>query len=136
MDVKGVQEPITFFELLGIKGGYDLHLPRRQECFQTLAEPISLTYAVLEGKHVADSREHARLVRLAENYAEIAADRTLAPLTNLRIRLVNRNGDEIQADLYAKVLADAASPELFRVGFTSVPPEVDAFLRSVRELSV
>ncbi|MBN2371677.1 MAG: response regulator [Vicinamibacteria bacterium] len=132
MDVKGVQDPITFHELLGVTGSHDMRLPRHRENFTAIAEPASLTYAVLEGKHVAGSRENARLVRLAENQADIAAERPPAPLTNLRIRFFDHEGNEIQADLYAKVLAEAGSPEIFRIGFTSVPPEIESFLDALR----
>ena len=53
-------------------------------------------------------------------------------LTNLRVRLPGGGQNEIPADLYVKVLEGEVEAGAFRVGFTSVPPEVEAFLQSLR----
>jgi hypothetical protein len=60
--------------------------------------------------------------------AEVAPDK----LTNLKISVADVEGNEITTDLYAKVIGVVSNhPVTFKVRFTSIPPEAEAFLKSV-----
>jgi adenylate cyclase len=131
MDVKGFSEPIAFYEVRRVGDPYGLVLPERRGALVRLVAPVTLRFSVLEGKHVSDLGREGRLVRLGASEAEISSDYRPQPLTNLRVRLHSDRG-EIPADLYVKVLEGTAEAAAIRVGFTSVPPEVEAFLRSLR----
>ena len=72
---KGVQEPITIYEVIGIAGFYNLYLPpKEEEIFLPVAEDIPLQYTILDGKHVSDAIFKGRLVKLSIKGAEIRAE--------------------------------------------------------------
>lgn len=64
----------------------------------------------------------------AQLIADLQSERNCRELTTLKLTLFERDDHVISSDLYAKVteiLSEA--PPTFRVHFTSVPPEVQAF---------
>jgi adenylate cyclase len=69
---------------------------------------------------------------MLDNVAEIRAGITADKLTNLKISVSDYDGKEITTDLYAKVTKTVSdNPAVFRVNFTSIPPEAEGFLRGV-----
>ena len=72
-------------------------------------------------------------MKLTENIAAVEAERGARELTNLKISLFDRHGDEMSADIYAKVTEKVTdAPPMFIMTFTSVPPEAKAFLEEQR----
>jgi adenylate cyclase len=130
---KGVKRPITLYEVGGIRGGYDLFLPEKVEmALWDLAEPLSVQFVILEGKHASDEAHDGKVVRMRETTAEIAAGVAPDRLTNLKISVFDPTGDEVTTDLYAKVMELISDhPVSFKVRFTSVPPEAEAFFKTV-----
>jgi len=133
LDVKGFSEPIAFYEVKRLGAPYDLAPPSRVADLADLWPPLALRFSVLEGKHVSDHGYEGALVRLGDGAAEIRSKYTPQALTNLRLRVADGEGEEIPADLYAKVVEADAGSEAFVVGFTSVPPEVETFLADRRK---
>jgi class 3 adenylate cyclase len=117
VEPKGVEQPLTLYDVRGIGGSYDVFLP-------------------VEGKHSGDSMHTGRLVRLSVKGGEMLAEMPIAPWRNLKIQLIDRDGRVIPSDLYAKVM-DGPPQGLSGcyVRFTSVPPGVAAFLRQVLGVS-
>ena len=69
-------------------------------------------------------------VKLLGKGGEVCSTYPVAPLSDLKIRLIGPHGVEIPGDLYAKVVGKATDTGAsFAVRFTSVPPEVAMFLR-------
>ncbi|AFY58602.1 putative transmembrane sensor domain protein [Rivularia sp. PCC 7116] len=137
---KGVQQPITIYEVGGIAGDYNLYLKQEEELFVKLSQPIMFEYAVLDGKDISDTLQIAKLIQLSENAAEVCikvnSDEVISipqPLTNMKMNLlVSINGAEKSGDIYAKVLEKpAASKNSFYIRFTNKPPEVEAYLDSI-----
>ncbi|MEO1559411.1 MAG: adenylate/guanylate cyclase domain-containing protein, partial [Cyanobacteria bacterium J06632_19] len=52
---KGVQQPITIYEVGGIAGDYNLYLKQEEEVFFSLSQPIMFEYAVLDGKDISNT---------------------------------------------------------------------------------
>jgi class 3 adenylate cyclase len=132
MDVKGFDEPITFYDVRRVGAPYGLALPERRAALVRLAAPLPLRFSVLEGKHVSDHGHEGSMIRLGAGEAELSSDYRPQALTNLRVRLCDQAQGEMAADLYVKVVDAEAEAGGFRVGFTSVPPEIEAVLEGLR----
>jgi adenylate cyclase len=137
VQAKGVKEPITIYDVGGIKGTYNLELPERQETLLPLPQAISLQYATLEGKHINDTLFKGRLVKLSERGGEIQIEdlnpETFpAEQTNLKFNLFLP--DELlfaQEDIYAKVLKVSLETGLMSVYFTAKSPTVTTKLEQL-----
>lgn len=127
---KGVKEPLTIYEVGGIAGDYQLFLPPKPEvCWIELAQPLSLQFTLLEGKHEGEIRYQAAIIKLAPKMAEITASILPPRLSNLRLSLYDYENRLISDNLYGKVLAHLSElPGVFQVNFTAIPPEAEAFL--------
>jgi len=130
---KGVKKPISIYEVGGIKGDFNLFLPEKDEVeLPDLELPFSILFTILEGKHASDETHKGTVVKMLDNVAEIRAGISADKLTNLKISVSDYEGKEITTDLYAKVTRTVSdSPAIFRVNFTSIPPEAEGFLKGV-----
>ncbi|MBW4693925.1 MAG: adenylate/guanylate cyclase domain-containing protein [Lyngbya sp. HA4199-MV5] len=144
VEPKGIKEPITLYNVNGIRGRHNLFLPEENEEFITLTSEIPVRYTVLEGKHAVGTMFEGALVSLSDKSAELRSDHVLTPLSNLKLNLLtpSQDTDELD-DLYAKVLDRAATnPTCVRVRFTGMPirfaglsPDVSAALDRLRRSS-
>jgi len=130
---KGVKKPITIYEVGGIRGEFNLFLPEKVDIeLPDLPRPIPVLFTILEGKHAGDEAHSGTVVRMLDATAEIHADIAPDKLTNLKISVSDREGNEITTDLYAKVIGVVSDhADVFKVQFTSIPPEAEAFLKTV-----
>lgn len=129
VEPKGMPEPITIYDIGGIGGTYDLFLPEQEEELTPLAQEIAVSYTVLEGKFAGQGVLTGHLVKLGVKTAELLSDEPVASLSNLKMQLMNPNGEAVSGDLLAKVLGNpnkTATRVMLR--FTSVPQEVRTFL--------
>jgi adenylate cyclase len=127
---KGVQQPITIYEVYGIAGFYNLYLPREEELFLPLDEEIPIQYALLDGKNISDTLFKGSLVELSDKGAKVRSenlgeDNLPLALTNLKLNLLTSNiPAEVSEDMYAKVLEKWAERGSFYIRFTANPPAV------------
>ena len=135
VQMKGIQKPITIYEINGIGGDYNLFLPTDTEVFVPLPEAIPLQYQVIEGKTVDGLVFKGRLVKLSARGAEICVeqdgvDMDLSDLCNLQLDLMSgENGNsESTGTIYAKVLDKPSEKGRFYIHFTSLCPHADAKL--------
>jgi len=132
---KGVKKPIAIYEVGGIRGEFNLFLPEKVEIELTdLHRPLSIQFAVLEGKHAGNQAYEGTIKRMLDETAEIQADIMADKLSNIKISVFDDQGREITADLYAKVVKRLPNGSAFRVKFTSIPPEVEGFLRNAEAM--
>jgi hypothetical protein len=76
-------------------------------------------------------------VQLSATQGELHADRALAAMSDLRIRLFDTTGAEIAGELYAKVMhATTADARRCLVHFTAQSPEVTAFFHQALPSSI
>lgn len=128
IEPKGAKQPLTVYDIVGIGEPYDLLLAPAEDALAAIEPPIPIRCAVLEEKHVGRSVFAGTIVGLSRLRAEIVAAERAAPLSNLKILLLDARGEPRPGDVYAKVLGEATSPGTFLVRFTSVAPEVAAEL--------
>jgi PAS domain S-box-containing protein len=130
---KGIEHPVTLFEVLGIGGQHKLYLPETAEALVPLGEEIPLRYAIVEGDHFSGEMLKGSLTKLSPKAAEARLENAVPPLSNLKMHLIGAEGREIPGALYGKVVgAVPGSSTDFSVRFTSVSPEIETFLRGHR----
>lgn len=128
---KGVKKPVTLYDIGGIGGEYDLHLPKKEVAqLHVLKNPIHVEFNVLSGKRASKDLHQGSIKRMAVKIAEVHSDVQPEQFENLRMSLYDSTDNEVTADLYGKVSKDTCeSPKTFKVIFTSVPAEAENFIR-------
>jgi adenylate cyclase len=130
---KGLDEPVTLYDVAGIAEPYQVFLPEKKAVALTpLNPPLPIECFLLEGKTVSDTAIAGRITDLAENSAEVFLDQKLSAYTNLRIVLATPETRGL-SELYAKVLphdkpAGSATDHCARLQFTSMPQDTKDFL--------
>jgi adenylate cyclase len=134
---KGVRDPVRIFEISGIGGPFDVHLPEKPApCFREIQPPLPVLCTPLVDKQAGEGPVHCLLVRLAHGVAEIESVVEVERLTNLRLALYDCNHREITNELYAKVTRVLDVFKDGRMGFwatfTAMPPDAEEYLHSLR----
>jgi PAS domain S-box-containing protein len=132
VSAKGIERPVTLFEVLGIGGSHKLLLPDTAEALVTLGEEIPLRYEVLEANRVSGETSKGSFVKLSPKGAEACLETPIPNLSNIRMHLFGTAGQEIPGTLYGKVVGTVpGSSTRFSVRFTSVSPEIETLLRAL-----
>lgn len=126
IEPKGIKEAITIYDIGGIGGEYNLHLPEDNDVMVSLPSPIPVEFTVLQGKQATGRLFLGELVSLGEKQAQLKSAHSLEPLNNLKLRLI----DAPDIDIYAKVIK-AIDTDYFLIRFTNIPPEAIAILNSL-----
>jgi len=125
---KGVATPMTLYEVEGLGGDSPLRYRRDRSSVARLETAIRVDFSVVSGGVVAPTTYSGSLVRLSADEAELQTDAVLAPLTDVRVQVFDRGGERLPGHLYGKVLAHEGAGT--RLGFTSVPPAMRAWLQT------
>jgi adenylate cyclase len=126
---KGVEQPITLFEVLGIGGRHKLLLTEPTDTLIPLADEIPLRYEVLDSSQAGGQVAKGGLTKVSRKGAEARLEAPVPNLSNLKIRLIGSGGKEIPGTLYGKVLGAVPGTDTgFSIRFTSVSPEIETLL--------
>lgn len=132
---KGVQKPITIYDVGGIGGEYQLFLDRAPEVFHTLNAPLVLTYSVLDGKHLNVNELLGKLVKLSDRGGELwiePSGQVPEPLANIKLNLQpETDNPSLREDVYGKVSEDTSSEQGFYLTFTAQPPAIAKYLQQL-----
>ncbi len=129
---KGVTEPITIFDVVGIGGKFNVRLDRQEEQILPVPEVVPVRFTILEGKHAGDDAFIGQFVQLSNQGAGLRSDRELEVLSNLKFQILDSEGREISGDLYGKIReSDRVAENDYYVRFTSIPPVLDEYLKSL-----
>lgn len=125
IEPKGMQQPITIYEVGGIDAPYHISLPRPEAPLTRLPSGLAVSYAVLNGKHSAGPALPGQFTWLSEREAELVCSEPPTAMSNLRLRLDARP----DLDLHAKVLARVPhSTGGCVLRFTAVPDALKSML--------
>ncbi|HEY4744363.1 MAG TPA: adenylate/guanylate cyclase domain-containing protein [Desulfuromonadaceae bacterium] len=129
---KGVNQPITLFEVTGIAGDFNVSLPHKKPAeLVMLQEEVPIGFYILEGKHATGTIYNGRIRRLGAKEALIHSEMSVERMTNLKVTIPGCGGNDPGGDLYAKVIeSSSCSPSEFKVHFTSLPPDAKLFLEN------
>jgi len=127
---KGIEAPITLYDVRGVGGAYNLALPLTEEPLWPLPMAVPLWYTVVEDKRLGVAALAGRLVKVARKGGEIHSQHTVAPLSDIKIQLTDGHGYTVPGSLYGKVLPYAPQQRTgFPVRFTAIAPEAAPFLQ-------
>jgi len=131
---KGAEAPLKIYEVGGISGHYNLALEGKNQLPVTLTRRMPILYRVLEGNMVGKTDLEGSVVQLSDKSAAIDLKEPLRLLTNLKMKLQDVDEKLKAHDFYGKVVSPSGENGLTHiVRFTSVPPEVDAYLYAFRQ---
>jgi len=132
VEAKGIEHPVTVFEVLGIGGRHKLFLPEMAEALVPLAEESPLRYAIVEGAHLSEEMFKGSFTKLSAKQAEARLENPVPALSNLKMHLIDADGREIPGALYGKVVEAVPGGSMgFSIRFTSMSPEVATFLHGL-----
>lgn len=100
---KGIDQRITLSEVLGIGGRHKLSVPQTEEPLVPLAEEVPFMYALVDGAQLSGETGKGSLTMLAERRAEAHLENAVPTMSNLKMRLVGSDGQEIPGALSCKV---------------------------------
>jgi adenylate cyclase len=130
---KGVSEPLNIFDVQGIGGRYDSHLPAKTVYeLMPLPKELPAGFFILDGKHLTRESYAGAFVSLNAKGGVVSSAMAVERLADLKFSLFNDDGGEVTADLYAKVVESAGEADAtFKVHFTSIPPEAENHITAV-----
>jgi adenylate cyclase len=120
VQLKGIEQPVPIYSVVGITGPYNLMLPSAIEELNPLFPPLHVRYVALVGKQVSGDWQEGKLTKLSAKQSELWADSPIPLMTNLKLNLT----ETASSDLYAKVIECSEDPTRLRIHFTAVPPDV------------
>ena len=130
VEPKGAARSLQLHEIGGIGAPFDLSLPARSKELSPLPQPVPVHFTVLEEKFAGRTLHPGRLRSVSDSEAGIESELALVPLSNLKISLDPVAGTNPGGEIYAKVIASIhGEPPQVRIRFTSVTPELKAWLR-------
>jgi adenylate cyclase len=134
---KGVKGPITIYDVTGIEGKYNIHLPQAKT--QPKVVPIfqiGVLITVVSGKTAGEETYPGTVIGLSEDLrrAEVSVKAEFEPLADVKITL-DRGFDPsfAEMELYGKIVEIAENGRL-QVVFSDMPPEVESFFQKQREV--
>ena len=129
--MKGVPGKTSLYEVTGIGEPHNIHLPERYETLTPLAEKLPVHLQRISEKMVI-SETAAWIIQLSETSALVIIEGELWEWEDVRLLLLDAQGQEIPERLYGKVTAvkpgDGNHTEA-QIRFTSVSPEIYPLFR-------
>lgn len=130
IEAKGIEQPITVYDVRGIGAPYQLFLPMPDKGLVPLQEAVPVHYSLVAGKHLDGVVFTGSFVKLSARGGEISSHHPVAPWSDIKIQLQGDTGTPLPGDLYAKVLRPLPDNRPgFAVHFTSIPPEMATFFQ-------
>jgi class 3 adenylate cyclase/HAMP domain-containing protein len=132
VEMKGVPEPATLYEVRGIGAPYNLRLAERSDRLALLSDQLGVLLARLEDKIVSGPPVRGWITHLSETAATVALEAEVPAWAEVRLTLLDADLKETPGYIYGKVTRvqdGAAHPFEADVSFTSVSPEVYRLLR-------
>ncbi len=123
VEMKGIREPLSLYELRALAGSYAARLPEgASDTGPDVPVTLPLQCWVIEGKSVRPEAINGEVVRLGAGRLDARLDSGLPRMTNVRLRLRYPTLAQDSADLYGKVVSAGEAPGgwTVRIGLTSV----------------
>jgi adenylate cyclase len=132
VEPKGAAASLQLFEVGALGAPFDLSLPPRSASLRALANPLSIHFTVLEEKFVGRTLHEGRWVETSATEARFECEVVPPPLSNLKLTVPAAPGGSPTGEIYAKVVESSAGPPgRVRIRFTSVTPELKAWVRTM-----
>ena len=120
------------YDVIGIVGNYAQCLPAQKEELHPLAQPLAVSFSLLEEKFSGRTGFSGQLVQLSHKEAVLQITSALQLLSNLKIKLTTGSGPALDDELFAKVIRCLdTSPYTYLVHFTSIPLSFTTMVRAL-----
>lgn len=129
---KGIDHPVTLYDVEGIGGRYEIFLPVRSAVpLAELKASFPVTCFPLVGKTVSEAAISGSVTHLGESAAKVTLDQAVEARSNLKVLVAVEEGKE-KTEAYAKVIslepaASASSGYRVHLEFTWLPDDVKRF---------
>jgi adenylate cyclase len=104
VELKGLAEPLTLYELVGLRGRFAQQLPSSPAEEPKVETALPMACRVLDGKVIGQERIPGVVVRLGRHEVMARLERRLPVLTNVRFRLQYPGLGVESGDVYGKVV--------------------------------
>ncbi len=125
VQMKGVPEAATLYEVVAIGGPFPVRLPARRTGLTPLAAPVPVRLQILKGKVMRDPLPASAITALSETAARLTGEGEVQPWQDVSLSFLDDQGQEHPAALYGKVVAaETVADRRFTatVRFTFVSP--------------
>jgi adenylate cyclase len=135
VETKGIDEPITIYEVVGIAGDYNLYMTSLNKAdLLHLPKEIPVKFVFLKNKDASGVLHKGGIIKLSSEEAEIKSQTKVGALSDLKFLLVGQNNEDIPIELYGKVIdRKTGDDSTFLVHFTSMPKVIENYLKGILE---
>ncbi len=137
VEFKGIDQPLTLHDVIGIEGKYRLYLQdKKTDSFIDLDPPLPVSCLPLEGKTVSGLAISGQITQLGNHGVKVSLDRPVTKYSNLKIILASNKVSGL-SEIYAKVVSlepsdTPSSPVRALLEFTWLPKDIKDFLEERR----
>jgi adenylate cyclase len=128
---KGIEQPVTLYEALGIARPYQLFLPQDDQPLQSLNRIVPFKWEVVESNYFLGESLSGELTRLSEKRAQVRLEKPVPVLSDIKIDFPKPDERDDGGTLYAKVVGLDPETSEFLIRFTSKSPATDAFFHTL-----
>jgi adenylate cyclase len=129
VEAKGLREPLKIFEVVGIGGIYEVHLPATELGLEPLGSPLLVRFSLVEGKFASPQLHSGAILQASMRHCLIESAQAVRPMQNVRINIV---GEESAGAIYGKVMQRKEQKDgEFLLRFTSIGDEARKLLRQL-----
>jgi class 3 adenylate cyclase/HAMP domain-containing protein len=135
VQMKGVSQPATLYDVRGMRGPYDVHLKERRDVLIALGTPINIQVFLIKDKIVRDAASRAWITHLCDTSAQITLEGELRQWDDVRLHLLGAGGEE-SGKMYGKVTAVRPLDDNLKeadIRFTSVSQDVYRIIRQIEK---
>ncbi len=102
---KGFAEPVRIYRIAGIGDTHDVARQDLHDGLIELSTPISIRLSLVRGKHIAREALSAHFIAISPRGARLHLVGSLPELSDLRIELLDGDGDTMHGAFYSKVVS-------------------------------
>lgn len=133
---KGIEKPITIYEVGGVGGKYLITLPLKEAvALSKLPEALPIKFYVISGKRARGKEFVGKILGYCRKHADIEVNTDIELFSNLKLSVLDNKHNPFASDLYAKVMEEI-SPNVFRIHFTYFPEGTKEALNKLIEFGM
>ncbi len=130
---KGINEPITIYEIKGIGEPYNLYLDSSHLQLMKLPKELPISISLLEDKHCVGNFFTGSIKRISMREAEMSLSDYIPAMSTLKIQMLDSNEDEkvVADDIYAMLTSvEEGYPYNANIRFTWLSKEGKDLIKS------
>ena len=133
VQMKGVPGTVELYDVVGIKGNYNINLPGKSDERSQLVNKLKVQVQAIDQKTVKDEQSIAWITDVSSTSAIMVTAQEIRQWDDLRLRLLDDEYHSTGGEIFAKAVSVTKTDENYEVviRFTSISPEVYKIFRQV-----